>query len=34
MRAIAAAMAERGLKTSGGKPYGANAVLKMVGAAR
>jgi DNA invertase Pin-like site-specific DNA recombinase len=34
LRAIAAAMAERGLKTSGGKPYGANAVLKMVGAAR
>jgi hypothetical protein len=30
LRAIAAAMAERGLRTSGVKPYGANAVLKMV----
>ena len=34
LRAIAAAMAERGLRTTGGKPYGANAVLKMVGGAR
>jgi DNA invertase Pin-like site-specific DNA recombinase len=31
LRAIAAAMAERGMLTSGGRPYSPNAVLKMVG---
>jgi DNA invertase Pin-like site-specific DNA recombinase len=32
LRAIAAAMAERGMRTSGGRPYSPNAVLKMVSA--
>jgi DNA invertase Pin-like site-specific DNA recombinase len=32
LRAIAAAMAERGMLTSGRRPYSPNAVLKMVGA--
>jgi DNA invertase Pin-like site-specific DNA recombinase len=34
LRAISAAMAERGLRTSGGRPYSPNAVLKMVAGAR
>ena len=33
LRAIGKTMAERGFMTSGGKPYGANAVLKMVAGA-
>ena len=32
LRAIAAAMAARGMLTSGGRPYSPNAVLKMVSA--
>jgi len=34
LRAIGKTMAERGFMTAGGKPYGANAVLKMVAGAR
>jgi DNA invertase Pin-like site-specific DNA recombinase len=34
LRAISAAMAERGLLTSGGKPYAPASVAKMVGGAR
>ena len=33
LRAISAALAERGFLTSGGKPYGAPSIAKMVGAA-
>jgi DNA invertase Pin-like site-specific DNA recombinase len=34
LRAISTAMAERGLRTGGGKPYSATSVAKMLGGAR